>query len=692
MVCYKKIIAAAMSLLLCGAAALPAQIAVAEESQVSEQQQEILSADGFSYVLDSSGNAIIIGMDAKDGTVDIPASLGGAPVTEIDARAFSETDASVVNIPASIQYISTENPFSRCESLTAINVDPANKDYCSVDGVLYSKDKTALLCCPPTVEGSSFAVPEGVTTIGVAAFFSCGFSEVSLPKSLTEVKRHAFAECEKLAKIDMSGTAVSAIGDLAFSGCTVLSEVKFPDTLGSIGSGAFAVCPALTEVELPQYLKSIGQSAFMGTGLSRIIIPSSVEEIGYCAFGYDEEENMDETFLIVGEAGSAAQTYATDTDEDYDIANNFQFITTEAQAAIDEHAAANTKTVDDIEYAEENGSAVIYFCYSDQTSVTVPAQIDGLTVTKVKDYAFYSCQAETIVLPDTVETIGQLVFPPTVKELTLPGNLKEIAGDEPFINCTALTAINVGEGSGEFSSENGVLYNKDKSKLIAYPIAKEDESFTAPASLKEIGFSAFCNNLHLKKADLTGVERIATYAFDGCAALSSVKLSKSLKVVGNDAFYGCPNLKSIRLYKELETIGDYAFGYLYDPSSVEQTDEEKLYDMLGMDDGGQEKDASVVNSGFKIYADKGTVGYAYAQASGIETVTGTILIGEKNVSVGFLCTIGGMILALILAVIGVFTGKKLKAKKEEKRRAEAKAKAAERLREKRAEAEKEEQS
>ena len=158
MVCYKKIIAAAMSLLLCGAAALPAQIAVAEESQVSEQQQEILSADGFSYVLDSSGNAIIIGMDAKDGTVDIPASLGGAPVTEIDSRAFSETDASVVNIPASIQYISTENPFSRCESLTAINVDPANKDYCSVDGVLYSKDKTALLCCPPTVEGSSFAV------------------------------------------------------------------------------------------------------------------------------------------------------------------------------------------------------------------------------------------------------------------------------------------------------------------------------------------------------------------------------------------------------------------------------------------------------------------------------------------------------------------------------------------------------
>ena len=80
MVCYKKIIAAAMSLPLCGAAALPAQIAVAEESQVSEQQQEILSADGFSYVLDSSGNAIIIGMDAKDGTVDIPASLGGSPL------------------------------------------------------------------------------------------------------------------------------------------------------------------------------------------------------------------------------------------------------------------------------------------------------------------------------------------------------------------------------------------------------------------------------------------------------------------------------------------------------------------------------------------------------------------------------------------------------------------------------------
>ncbi|MBQ8960334.1 MAG: leucine-rich repeat protein [Ruminococcus sp.] len=689
MVCYKKLIAAAVSLLLCGVSALPAAPVLAEEE--SAVAQEILSSEGFSYVLDSSGNAIIIGMDAKDGTVDIPSSLDGHTVTELDADAFSDTDASVVEIPASIQYISTENPFTRCESLTAVNVDGANEDYCSVDGVLYSKDKTSLLCCPPNTEGSSFAVPEGVTAIGVAAFYNCKFTKITLPGSLTEIKRHAFSTCEELTAADLSSTKVETIGDMAFAQCSALSDVKLPESLTVIGSGAFALCGSLTEIELPDGLTQIGQSAFMATGLSRIVIPSSVEEIGYCAFGYDEEENMDESFLIVGDSGSAAEIYATDTDEDYGIANNFQFITTEAQNAIDEHAAADTKIVDDIEYAEENGEAVIYFCYSSDTSVTVPAQIDGLKVTKIKDYAFYSCPAEVLTLPDSVETIGAFAFPPTVKELNLPGSLKELAGEEPFISCTELTAINVGQGDGEFSSLDGVLYNKDKTKLIAYPIAKPDESFTAPAGLKEIGFSAFCNNLHLKRADLTGVETIATYAFDGCAALNYVKLSKSLKTVSNDAFYGCPNLKSVRLYKEIETIGDYAFGYLYDPSSIQQTDEEQLYDMLGLDDGSEEKDASVVNEGFKIYADKGSLGYAYAKACGIETVTGTVLIGEKNVSIGFLCTIGGIILAIILGIIGFFTGKKLKAKKEEKKRAEARAKAAQKLREKKAEQEKEEQ-
>ena len=325
---------------------------------------------------------------------------------------------------------------------------------------------------------------------------------------------------------------------------------------------------------------------------------------------------------------------------------------------------------------------MLIFCYSTEENVSVPAQLGGLPLTEIMGYAFYNCTAATLTIPDGVETIGEYAFPTSLKSLTLPGSLKELAGTEPFIACSELAEINVTDGSGEYSSENGVLYNKDKSKLLAYPLAKADESFTAPASLKEVGFSAFCNNLHLKEADLTGVETIATYAFDGCAALNKVVLGKSLKSVGNDSFYGCPNLKSVRLYDTIETIGDYAFGYFYDPSVLEEQEQPSIEDYLGGEQEEEEKDASVVVDGFKIYAPKNSLGYKYAKACGIEVVTGTIPIGGKNVSLGFLYTIGGIVLALILAVAGVFTGKKIKASKEEKKRAQAKAQAAERLRKK----------
>lgn len=692
MVDYKKLCAALLSMALCFSAAAPVSSAFAEESGAVQDNAEaqVVESGNLSYYPLGDGKAVLVSIKSEGDTLDIPDKADDVAITEIDANALDGVGASVINIPAGIEYISAENPFTRCENLTAVNVDGGNAEYCSVDGVLYNKDKTALLCCPAGVKGDSFTIPDSVTSVGVAALYDTQFRSISVPAGVTEIKRHAFSYCAELASIDLSGTAVEYIGDMAFASCEKLSDVKLPDTLTELGSGAFALCGKLTDITLPEKLQAVGQSAFQGTGLSRIVVPASVEGIGYCAFGYDKDENPIEDFVIVGENGSAAQKYATDKDEEYGIENNFQFVSSEAQAAIDEYEALDTKMEGDFEYAEIDGSAALIFCYSSDNEIVVPAELGGLKLTAIRDTAFYGCPAQKIVIPDGVETIGAMVFPASVAELTLPGSLKEIKDKEPFIACTSLTSVTVTEGDGGFSSQDGVLYNKDKSKLVAYPIAKADESFKAPSSLKEVGYSAFCNNLHLKKADLTGVESIATYAFDGCAALENVIFSKTLKTVGNDAFYGCPNLKSVRLYDSIEVIGDYAFGYIYDASSLEENEtQDALEAYLGAEQE-EKKDGSVLLDGFRIYAPKGSLGYKYAQACGIETVTDTVRIGEKNVSIPFLCTVGGILLAVLLAAAGVLTGKKIKARKEEKKKAEARAKAAEKLRRKKEEQKEEE--
>ena len=307
MVDYKKLCAALLSMALCFSAAAPVSSAFAEESGSVQGNAEaqVVESGNLSYYPLGDGKAVLVSIKSEGDTLDIPEKADDVAITEIDAKALDGVGASVINIPAGIEYISAENPFTRCENLTAVNVDGGNAEYCSVDGVLYNKDKTALLCCPAGLKGDSFTIPDSVTSVGVAALYDTQFRSISVPAGVTEIKRHAFSYCAELASIDLSGTAVEYIGDMAFASCDKLSDVKLPDTLTELGSGAFALCGKLTDITLPENLQAVGQSAFQGTGLSRIVVPASVEEIGYCAFGYDKDENPIEDFVIVGENGSA---------------------------------------------------------------------------------------------------------------------------------------------------------------------------------------------------------------------------------------------------------------------------------------------------------------------------------------------------------------------------------------------------
>ena len=545
----RKTAAIVLSLLICASAYMPAAVCadteyqdwgesgssqyVDEDGNEYDSEEELLASypvsDGFSYDVMDDGNVSIVYYSGSDKDVVIPDTIDGKKVTNLGAKAlgtdYENSPVETITIPESIEYISAENPFFYCTSLKEIITDPGNKEYIAVDGVLYTKDKSTLICYPPKKEGTSYTIDSKTTDIGTSAIFMTPLKKITFPAGLTTIGRHGINSNSELTSVDLSKTAVTDIGNFAFSDSEKLSEVKFPETLDTIGGGAFSNCKALEEVELPMGLLAIGQSAFANTGLTYIVIPSSVQEVGYCAFGYDIDDEGNETaiegFTVVGEEDSAAYNYSHDSDADYDYQNNFAFMTPENFEESQEIKKLEKFYENDIEYAIVDGNAVITGCTSSEPELIVPEKLGGCnvtsvyttaftncsssvirlpeTVTEVRKGAFYSCQYLTsIVLPQSVKEVGEAAFGdcpmlskadlggaerlgesifeycPSLTSITLSGNCKNIDDTEPFISYNMLTEINVTEGGdGSFCSVDGVLYDKEMTTLLAYPASRE---------------------------------------------------------------------------------------------------------------------------------------------------------------------------------------------------------------------------
>ena len=139
----------------------------------------------------------------------------------------------------------------------------------------------------------------------------------------------------------------------------------------------------------------------------------------------------------------------------------------------------------------------------------------------------------------------------------LPDGIKKIY-DNPFVSCENLTSINVSDNNENFSTKNGVLYNKKQNKIIAYPNGKTDSSFTVGKKIKTIGKSAFSgaklNTITFKK----GVKTIKDFAFS-CTDIKKLKLPASLKTIGMAAFHECKKLKSVYIPTSVKSIGWGAF-------------------------------------------------------------------------------------------------------------------------------------
>ena len=227
--------------------------------------------------------------------------------------------------------------------------------------------------------------------------------------------------------------------------------------------------------------------------------------------------------------------------------------------------------------------------FSDLTSLSSVTFVEGSGLLSIGDNAFDSTSISSIELPDTVTTIGESAFTKCryLSAIDLPEALTSLGdsafsgdsylsqvnigkslnslGANVFDGCTKLSSINAASGNSSYTSEDGILFNSDKTALLAYPAGKTDVEYDAPSSVVSVGDYAFANNQKLEKVTLpNGVETLGKYAFSKAAKLQTLEVGNSLKSIGTLAFWNCSKLQSLTIPDSVTEIGSDAFYDCYD--------------------------------------------------------------------------------------------------------------------------------
>lgn len=284
---YGRMLTAALILTAACCTALPAQSASAAKLSAAETQPD----SDYTYETRTDGTVRLILYSGTDSIITVPATLGGMPVTEICAGAFSECQAEKITVPDSVTEIQSY-AFAYADELRELYLP---------EGLTELK---ADLCTECTAL-ETVVIPDSAERIGNGIFFGCtALRTVNLPAALTRIPDNMFKGCSSLTEITLPET-LESIGSNAFRGCRSLTELHLPEHLQTMESGAFAQCSALTEITIPPQIRHLSDHVFAQCdALTSAVIPETVLSIDDYAFQNDKK------LTICGTAGSAAETHA----------------------------------------------------------------------------------------------------------------------------------------------------------------------------------------------------------------------------------------------------------------------------------------------------------------------------------------------------------------------------------------------
>lgn len=448
------------------------------------------------------------------------------------------------------------------------------------------------LICESAFEGCfnirTISMPESVYDIGKRAFYGCASLEnIVLSSNITSIGQGAFCGCANMKSLNIPRIAI--IQPETMMDCISLEEVTIDKNTAAIDNFAFKNCISLKSINIPENMSWISSDAFNGC---RALESITADENNAWFMSTDgilfSRSGTDKTGLVKYPASRAGDKYAIDTADiapnafrDCRVLTEVSFTADNVSIGSEAFRGASLKRInlgenisligthafaecefleeavlDNLNKSIENISVGMLYQCTSLKEITIPENIKT-----IYQFAFSGCSAlSRISLPDSLEKISSSAFEncTSLAGADIPANVSVIE-DNVFSGCTNMKYINA--AAGNYSSEDGVLFNADKTKIVRYPPKKDGSEYTVPASVETIGAAAFEGSL-LKNVKFAGfsLRFVEDEAFCRCKELETIKFPKgTVKSVGSRAFMDCTSLKWADFPNSVENIGDSVF-------------------------------------------------------------------------------------------------------------------------------------
>ena len=536
--------------------------------------EDDLTYGDFQYKIEDDNSCTITDYDGMASSLSIPSAINGHTVKQIDTGALSDNRIiTSVTIPNGVTTIGF-SAFNGCIKFEKIKFSSNLDTVCEnafnntkwfnnqSNGLVYV-GKVAYKYKGDMPRNTKITVKSDTVSISESAFKDCAnLTAILIPSSVKHIDKYAFYNCQGLTKLNFND-GIERIENDAFGSCEKLTGVNFSETLKSIGAFAFVECKKLSEITIPRSVTSVGEYAFSGCeNLASVTVSDDLPYVGGRAFEKTKWLNSQPDGVVY--IGKSAYGYKGDMPKNTELSLKSGITNISGYAFYEEKNLTSVKIPETV---NRIGNWAFLDCEglknvnipdgvkrieswtfsncSSLTNITVPDSVtvlDGLAfsyctnlknielsknLTEIGMGALSHCTSlETIDIPDSVIIMDNIAMAgcSELKSVNIGSNLKTVGG-QVFAGCTSLEKVNVNLNNKNYTSENGIWYDKNKTKIILYPYNKKDSAYTTPTSLKEL-----CN---------------------GYVGSYGMLLDNS-------------NLKTVTIEKNVAKIDDYAIGFVFD--------------------------------------------------------------------------------------------------------------------------------
>lgn len=458
----------------------------------------------------------------------------------------------------------------------------------------------------------SISIPAGVTHIGSHAFEACdGLLEITIPQSVKEMGAYAFEGCSRLSLITIPN-GIKTIEPGLLCGCSSLKSINIPQDVNSIGGSAFSGCSSVQSIIVPEGVTVINKGTFNDcNSLSYLSLPSTIVKFDKNGNPYNPcfFANCDKLQTAGPKGGGFNYEFSW---QDTIPANAFLGLTNLESVYIPQNIKAVYEcelqaniAVNNSAYCEPNDNFLINFAYDCGSVGAVFYGCDSLKKVAVAfkntklmqlwrdqenndslsfrespmDFNLYKLNPikSITILDDSINDLSSILTK-DIKEVVVSqyvqyvdssmfkSGSKTVALDRLYFNPNIdyyrprnfdlesnLEKITVESGNRYYSSVDGVLLNKDGSRLILCP-DKRNDGYRIPETVVTVDAESFKYCKGLKFVRIPGsVECIGERAFENCSSIDWITFEGSPEI-GLNAFGGCQNIRSIAAHSNIPGI------------------------------------------------------------------------------------------------------------------------------------------